>query len=100
MDNARLVDPMWVDPAAQLPEDQSYVLVTVREGTAFDKELSGTLGSDSVFEATFFDHWTWHPCFILSIDDSRYLTDEVIAWMPMPAPYKKEEIGIVEASEK
>lgn len=60
-------EPRWIPVTERLPEDKQRILVTRK---------SGTIGYIS---------WnTWWN------EQTRYPIDKVIAWMPLPEPYKAE----------
>lgn len=60
----------WIPVADRLPEHMEIVLVTSRH--------------DGRFVARFFNDW-YHGAYFAFYGDS----DDVVAWMPLPAPYKE-----------
>ena len=51
-----------------------HYLVTLKDGHVF---------RDDVYEA-FFDKYGWH------VGDNELACDDIIAWMPLPKPYREE----------
>ena len=83
----------WIRPIDKLPESEEIVLVTVKEGTHYNGSY---LCRDQVHEAYFVNDpsvaGTWYPFFELMEDLERTpLTEEIAAWMPLPAPYNDEQ---------
>ena len=64
----------WIPCSERLPECGFglHYLVTLKDGHDF---------MDDVYEA-FFDKYGWH------VGDNELAYDDVIAWMPLPEPYK------------
>ena len=64
----------WIPCSERLPECGVglHYLVTLKDGHEF---------MDDVYEA-FFDKYGWH------VGDNELADDDVIAWMPLPKPYK------------
>lgn len=63
----------WIPVSERLPEKNVWVLVTV--------EKSGKCFQEIMRRSNYFEAW---------IDDIDYYTDEIIAWQPLPEPYKAE----------
>lgn len=63
----------WIPVSERLPEKNVWVLVTV--------EQSGKCFQEIMRRSNYFEAWT---------DDIDYYTDEIIAWKPLPEPYKAE----------
>ena len=82
----------WIELTDKLPESEDIVLVTVKDGTPNNgAELIGT----QVHEAWFVNDSNvsddWLPYFVLMDDHAgNKLRKEVIAWMPMPEPYRAQ----------
>lgn len=75
---ARSAQPGWIPVTARLPEDAYGCLVTVH----YDDYHTGE--HDAVYrEAVGWDGETWNDWSGLPIDD------EVVAWMPLPTPYRE-----------
>lgn len=78
----------WIPVTERLPEENSFVLVTIVPGTVTDAGTSlvyDTLmahysiedGEDKKFQITGFG--------------DVFLNEEVIAWQPLPEPYEEDE---------
>lgn len=76
----------WIDPNDRLPECDEEVLITVKAGT--DLEDYGETTTEEVWQAVFHSEG-WCRNFTLWNDVE--LTGEVLAWMPLPEPYKGVE---------
>lgn len=79
----------WIKPKDKLPENEQEVLITVEECT----ELGGGIGTQrAVWQAVFYNDplENWYPFFRTWIDDEKELTEDVVAWMPLPEPYTEE----------
>lgn len=72
----RLIDEgfKWIPCSERLPQCGfgMHYLVTLKDGHCF---------KDDVYEA-FYDKYGWH------IGDNELADDEILAWMPLPKPYK------------
>lgn len=80
----------WIPTKERLPEHEEVVLVTIREGCEFD----GSIALVNCVEQAIFYHEEedWCPYFMLTaFRQDNKLTNEVIAWMPMPEAYDPEE---------
>lgn len=66
-------EPKWIPVSEKLPEKNVWVLVTV--------EQSGVRYQEIMRRNNYIETWT---------DNIDNYTDEITAWMPLPAPYKKE----------
>ena len=82
----------WIKPIDELPESEEFVLVTVMPGT---QTSAGYDMQRRVHAALFVNDpsvdGTWYPFFeLIDDDDRRHMTEEILAWMPMPEPYKGE----------
>jgi hypothetical protein len=66
--------PMWIPVSERLPEDETDVLVCNKDG-----EIELTSGSRS----TEVDDFIWYT--------SGWRFGNVVAWMPLPAPYEPQE---------
>lgn len=67
----------WIPVSERLPEDNTLVLVTVKVGNREPKVRSGYYYMDGHFHIDNGDSW-----------EAR--DKELIAWMPLPQPYKTE----------
>lgn len=79
----------WILPENKLPENEEKVLITMRSGT----EIPG-LGRSTdmtVYVAMFYTNGVmdneWYPFFYLPSYNVK-LVQEVIAWAPLPKPFK------------
>ena len=79
----------WIKIEDKRPESETRVLVTVKEGTEMP---GGYANYPQVWTAYFYeaDEDFWFSRFILD-GMNKHITDDVIAWMPMPKPYGEEE---------
>lgn len=68
----------WIPVSEKLPEDNTLVLVTVKVGNREPKVRSGNYYMDGHFHIDNGDCW-----------ESR--DKELLAWMPLPEPYKGDE---------
>lgn len=66
-------EPKWIPVSERLPEKNVWVLVTVKQS---DKHYQEIMRRNKYIEA-----WA---------DGIDNYTDEIIAWMPLPEPYKAE----------
>ena len=66
-------EPRWIPCSERLPKDGQGVLVTV-DDNEFDIKVGSCIYSDGVFFSALYDL-------------------DVIAWMPLPEPWKGEEDG-------
>lgn len=72
--------PRWIPISERLPEVADCYLVTRDDG------------DDSIVSACYFDgRNTWHHDTWINYE-RNYLTD-IVAWMPLPRPYKVESDG-------
>ena len=80
----------WIPTKERLPEHEEVVLVTVREGSKYDGSITLV---NCVEEAIFYhEKEDWCPYFSLNgYREDIHLTNEVIAWMPLPEAYDPEE---------
>ena len=70
----------WIPCSERLPEEANDYLVTQYNKNAIDKYCNGYR-----IEKIFFDEDDWW-------DDTDFRDGwEIIAWMPLPAPYKGEQ---------
>lgn len=79
----------WIKVKDKRPEPETRVLVTVKE----DAEIIGGYTCEPVVWTAYFygaDENLWYPHFILD-GMIEPITDEVIAWMPMPEPFEEKE---------
>lgn len=78
----------WIKVKDKRPEHETRVLVTVKEGTEMP---AGYSTIPQVWTAYYFeaDEDCWYPRFYLDGMNAP-ITDEVIAWMPLPEPYGEE----------
>ena len=67
--------PTWIPCSERLPEEFSYILVCTDENEIFLATYLGTLNDGS-------------HCF--DDDDGMMCEGDVIAWQPLPEPYKGE----------
>lgn len=67
----------WIPLNERLPEDNTYVLVTVKVGKREPKVRSGYYYKDGHFHIDNGDSW-----------EAR--DKELKAWMPLPQPYKED----------
>lgn len=70
--------PRWIPVSERLPEDNTLVLVTVKVGNREPKVRSGSYYMDGYFHIDNGDCW-----------NSR--DKELLAWLPLPEPYKGDE---------
>lgn len=75
--NAPTISEGWIPCSERLPECGFglHYLVTLKDGHDF---------MDDVYEA-FFDKYGWH------VGDNELACDDIIAWMPLPEPYKEAD---------
>lgn len=74
-----LQEPRWIPVSEKLPENKTYVLTTIKVPNRIAHTRSGW------YEGGFFHN---------DNGDVWRATDmEVIAWMPLPEPYKEESEG-------
>lgn len=82
IENLPIVKPKsktdWIPVSERLPEDNTLVLVTVKIGNREPKVRSGSYYMDRHFYIDNGDCW-----------ESR--DEELLAWMPLPEPYKGDE---------
>ena len=66
----------WIPCSERLPECGFglHYLITLKDGHVF---------RDDVYEA-FFDKYGWH------VGDNELACDDIIAWMPLPEPYRED----------
>ena len=77
----------WIPCSERLPEENGRYLVTLHTYGALDFKVDETV----VKIIPFFDKWrtpTHSPEWI-----NEALTQEVLAWMPLPGPYKEQNDG-------
>lgn len=68
----------WIPVSERLPEkDGRYLAYIVNE---YDNQLQYIMTCDYMVDG----HWHWFP-------DDECASDNVIAWMPLPQPYKPQE---------
>ena len=68
-------EPRWIPVSERLPEENGQYLVTVKNLTGYEQL------SNNVFECEFFEKdWIF----------KGWKDNKVIAWMPLPKPYKAE----------
>ena len=81
----------WIELNDKLPEHEETVLITLKDGTRLD---GGTLIGNQVSIAVFYndveDSGRWYPFFSVWEDPKAELTQEVLAWMPLPKPFNEE----------
>ena len=80
----------WIMLWDELPQSEQEVLVTVEANTDYD---GGIRVNRSVTTAMFFnsEDWGWYPYFELGVGEHNECTKEIVAWMPLPGPYEKED---------
>ena len=67
-------EPRWIPCSEMMPEEETYVLICNSTGNiAISRGAYSTEASD----------WIWYT--------SGWLFGEVIAWMPLPEPWRGEE---------
>lgn len=84
----------WITLDKKLPEDQTFVLVTLRDGAV---DPAGEIYGNDVTLAWFVDNTSdvrvdnvWHPHFYYGHDDFILENNDILAWMPLPEPYTAE----------
>lgn len=78
----------WISIYERLPEDKQFVLVTVDAGVETDAGISTC---EWVCIADYQENDEPFPYFgIHGYGDPKFRT-EVLAWMPLPEPYKGED---------
>lgn len=85
----------WIDINERRPNNEDYVLVTLREGA---ETPTGTTIDSEVELAWFVDDpmidELWFPHFqFANTKDVLIRNEDVIAWAPLPAPYDEEAAG-------
>lgn len=82
--------PMWIPVSEKLPEEDKDVLITYRykegEGDMNHSYIDITSYGDVCFGGSTCNFKEWHAPF--QYFHSNY---EVIAWTPLPEPYKEEK---------
>lgn len=71
----------WIPCSERLPEYEEYVLATFADKSTIDTKVL------SVRRIETFDGWCWSDF----ADEYTWEKDEIIAWMPLPEPYKGDE---------
>lgn len=66
-------EPQWTPVSERLPEDNSDVLVTTKQGFIY---------------IALIEDWNGTMCWSESVE-YRFL-DDVVAWMPLPEPYEEK----------
>ena len=70
----------WIPVSERLPKDYSSCLCTIRNHYTYDNHIE------------VYDHVVvYNPAEKEWLDESSKLAFEVIAWMPLPEPYKENE---------
>lgn len=81
----------WINPVDKMPEEGQEVLITVEGGT---RAFGSIFVYRSVMQAQFHNDPSfsgkYYPLFSLYDLECTELTKEVVAWMPMPEPYREE----------
>ena len=75
-------EPEWIPCSKKLPEYEEYVLVTFIDKSAIDTEVM------CVRRIEGFADWYWSDF----ADEYTWEASEVIAWMPLPEPYKENKL--------
>lgn len=75
-----LVQTQWIPIKERLPENDTLVLVTIKVGNREPKVRSGYYYRDGFFHIDNGDYW-------------KASDKELLAWMPLPEPYKAESQG-------
>lgn len=87
----------WIHVSERLPEDNENVLVTT--WTKYGNEIDIAMYVSDVFK-WYHEYSAGSPRYAWikfyedsygSVFDSGEISDPVIAWMPLPKPYKEEE---------
>lgn len=70
----------WIPVSERLPEEYGNYLISLADGNV-------DIGTYAEFSRVDWSKWT-----CCDADGMRYINDEaIIAWMPLPDPYKEEE---------
>ena len=78
-------EPHWIPVTERLPEDSVYVLLTVRR---MDDSYNHV-----PFISTGYISWN-HQCWWCAHDGNcKDANIDVLAWMPLPEPYKESEVA-------
>ena len=80
IDRAPTIEPQWIPCSERLPEDNTIVLVTFEDGV---------VGTSSWHKTT--DYNNGFDNFLIGITEIGIERRGVIAWMPLPTPYKGGE---------
>ena len=75
-------EPEWIPVGERLPEKDGHYLVNVKNGW-FPKNVIA-------IDLLRFEDGKWKYYFGFENDDFEDFEDPVIAWMPLPEPYKEE----------
>ena len=73
----------WIPCSERLPEIKQYVLITVPKGYLYHGEISIAY----LRYNDFYDKLVWMDY----VNEEPYDKDEVLAWMPLPDAYEKDE---------
>ena len=82
----------WIKPEERLPKSEDYVIVTLKDGTLTDSgECIGSQVEPAMFVNDPSVDGRWFAHFSSWVSDDINWTDEVIAWIPFPEPYKEDK---------
>lgn len=82
IDNAPTVEaePKWIPVTERLPKSYEHVLVSKKKEEGFEPISVGYFFKNPYSDDIMFDDFLGTCC--------RYLSTDILAWMPMPKPYE------------
>ena len=78
----------WIKCTDRLPENEQEVLISLRDGAYCRGGYGGATVVDAMFSNDPLFAGTWFPIFSVWGDDKEYQVEDVVAWMPLPEPWK------------